>query len=175
MKKQGLLIVFILLQLGTAFGQEQSTQHLFLQEVLTAFGKAIEEKDSVGFQKLFFQEQVPLVGIMSKETEMSFKKNYPEFEGIAVSNSQQFIREICASAKPQKERFYNVKISTDGVIATVEFDYSFHSGEKMSQWGNERWNLVKVGEEWLITDVVYSIRFPNIEAFPYGAEKESKE
>ena len=175
MKKQGLLVVFILLQLGTAFGQEQSTHPPFLQEVLTAFGKAIEEKDSAGFQKLFFQEQVPFVGIMSKETERSIKKNYPEFEGISVSNSQQFIQEICASTKPQKEHFYNVEISTDGVIATVQFDYSFHSGEKISQWGNERWNLVKVGEEWLITDVIYSIRFPNIEAFPYGPESENKE
>lgn len=105
--------------------------------------------------------------MMSRQTEMSIKKDYPDFEGIAVSNSNKFIKEICESDKAQKEKFYNISIETDGVIASINFDYTFHIGEKVIQWGNENWDLVKLNNQWLITDVIYSIRFPDIESFPH--------
>ena len=167
-----LLLLLIMLNLGSVFGQESSPIKIELNQVIIEFEKSIEEKDSIRFGKLFFHEKVPFVGIMSEETEMSIKKNYPDFEGIAVSNSNKFISEICATEKEQKEKFYNIEIETDGVIASINFDYSFHSDNKIIQWGNEHWNLVYVDKKWLITDVIYSIRFPGIEEFPYDKYEE---
>jgi hypothetical protein len=138
-----------------------------LNEVVEKFQSAIIEKDSIAFQKLFFHDKVPFVGIMSGLTELSIKKDYPGFQGIAVSNSRKFINEICRADKAQREQFYNTSIKTDGIIASVSFDYGYYSGEKMVQWGHENWNLVFVENEWLITDVVYSIHFPDIEPFPF--------
>jgi hypothetical protein len=166
MKKINILLLLIL-NFGLLSGQESNEDAIKLNELIIEFEKSIIEKDSVRFKKLFFTKEVPFVGRMSIDTEMSIKKDYPEFEGIAVSNSSQFIKEICESEKSQKEKFYNIKIESDGVIATINFDYSFHSGTKIIQWGNENWNLVYVDEKWLITDVIYSIRFPDIEKFPY--------
>jgi hypothetical protein len=105
---------------------------------------------------------------MSQETEASIKKDYPDFQGLSVSYSDKFISEICMTSKAQEEKFYNQQINTDGNIASVSFDYSYYSGKRMMQWGHEKWNLVKVEKEWLITDVVYSIHFPDVEPFPYG-------
>lgn len=161
-KKIHLLLLFSM-QLVVALGQENAAALSSLNEVIVAFEKSIEEKDSVRFKQLFFQDKTPFTGIMSEKTEMSIKKNYPEFEGIAISNSSQFIQEICKTEKAQKETFYNVEIETDGVIASIHFDYTFQSGEKMIQWGKESWNLVKEKGKWLITDVIYSIRFPDVE------------
>jgi len=139
-----------------------------LNAVILEFEQSIKEKDSVRFQKLFFDKDVSFVGIMSHETEMSIKKGFPEFEGISVSNCTKFISEICQSKEEQTENFYDIVIQTDGSIATISFDYSFMSGERMIQWGHEKWNLVKTEDQWLITDVVFSIRFPDVEKFPYG-------
>ena len=164
------LLIILLFQLESVVGQERSPDMISLNKVIIKFEESIEEKDSIKFKELFFHDKVPFIGIMSPETEMSIKKNYPEFEGIAVSNSDKFIKEICETDKPQKEKFYNIEISTDGTIASINFVYSFHSGERIIQWGNENWNLVKVGKDWLITDVIYSIRFPGVEELPYSQE-----
>lgn len=150
--------------------QESSASRIKLQQVIQEFQAAISEKDSMKFNKLFFQNEVPFVGIMSPKTEQSIKKNMSDFEGVSVSNSRKFIREICKTQKAQREDFYNINIYSDGMIASIMFDYSFTSGDKMFQWGNEKWNLVYDQGKWLITDVVYSIHFPGVEEFPYGPE-----
>ncbi len=141
-----------------------------IQELITDFEQSILTKDSVRFKKLFLDAQVPFVGIMSQATEASIKKDYPDFEGTAVSNCTKFIQDICKSTKKQEEKFYNIKIHTDGAVGAVAFDYAYFSGMRMMQWGHEKWNLVKIKDEWLITNVVYSIHFPDIEPFPFEAE-----
>jgi hypothetical protein len=156
------------LNFGLLYGQENYQDKLDLNEIIKDFEKSIVKKDSTGFKKLFFTDEVPFVGRMSEKTEMSIKKGYPEFEGIAISTSNKFISDICETEKKEEEKFYNIKIETDGVIGSINFDYSFHSNTKMIQWGNENWNLVNVGGKWLITDVIYSIRFPSVEEFPYN-------
>lgn len=151
----------------TCFAQENSVDVLNLQKVIVEFEESIKTKDSTRFHKLFFEDDVLFTGIMSKSTEMSIKKDYPEFQGIAVSNQKRFIKQICETEKKQAEKFYNISVDTDNTIASISFDYGFYSDEKLFQWGHEKWNLVKVENEWLITDVVFSIHFPDIEPFPF--------
>ncbi|QTN39785.1 hypothetical protein HZ996_11730 [Cryomorphaceae bacterium] len=139
-----------------------------LEQLTVDFKNAIKDKDSTAFNALFFSPSVDFTGIMSEKTEWSIKEGYPEFEGIAVSDHRSFIRDICKADGPQEERFYHVKIDADGAVGTVRFDYSFHSGSKMIQWGHEIWNVAKDQETWLITDVVYSIHFPHVEPFLDG-------
>jgi hypothetical protein len=162
--KNFVLISIVLLH-QPSVGQDIKEPSFQIQEVVTIFQHSIENKDSVAFNKLFFSDSISFIGIMSAKTEESIKKNYPEFEGVAVSNSRKFIREICNSPKKQVEKIYNVDINTDGIIATVSFDYSFHSNNVIFQWGFEKWNLVFVDNTWLITDVIYTIRFPKVEPF----------
>lgn len=163
-------MLFVLMQSTMGFAQENSIDVINLNKVIVEFEESIIEKDSTRFKKLFFDDKVAFVGIMSEETEMSIKKDYPEFEGISVSTCAKFIQQICETDKAQQEKFYNIRIDTDGSIASITFDYSYLSGDRMMQWGNEKWNLVKINKEWLITDVVFSIHFPDIEAFPYEDE-----
>jgi len=163
-------VLFFLILPFSIFAQESSASRIQLQQIIKDFQEAISEKDSVKFNKLFFQNEVPFVGIMSPKTEQSIKKNVPDFEGVSVSNSRKFIREICKSEKAQREDFYNIEIYSDGMIGSIMFDYSFTLGDKMIQWGNEKWNLVYDQGKWLITDVIYSIHFPGVEEFPFGSE-----
>jgi len=148
-------------------GQLAKEDSLALVEVVRGFQESIVQKDSIGFNKLFFDQSVGFVGIMSKETEWSIKKNYADFQGIAISNHKGFIADICKSDKKQQEEFYNIRLWNDGAIATISFDYAFLANDKMIQWGHEKWNLVKDAEQWLITDVIYTIRFPKVEPFPF--------
>ncbi|MGD1848304.1 MAG: hypothetical protein ACFB10_23165 [Salibacteraceae bacterium] len=148
-------------------GQPTESDSIALSKLITDFKASITTKDSVRFDSLFFGESVAFTGIMSKATEWSIKKGYPEFQGLAVSNHQSFIQDICQSPKKAEEVFRNVQLSNDGAIGSISFDYAFYSDGHMIQWGNEKWNVVKDGEHWRITDVVYSIHFPKIEPFPF--------
>ena len=171
----GLLLIFSF-NFPIIYGQEKSPDMIKLNQVVQDFGDAIASKDSIKFKKLFFHDKVAFTGKMSKKSEWSIKKDYADFEGLAVSDCSKFIKEICLSDKSSVENFYNINTNTDGAIATISFDYSFFAGGKMIQWGNEKWNLVFADNVWLITDVIYSIRFPDIEKFPFHKEaKDTKD
>jgi len=138
-----------------------------LNDLVVEFTESISAKDSVRFKKLLFHDNISFVGIMSEKTEGSIKKTHPDFQGVSVSTGSKFIREIVNSKEPKTEKVFNLRINSDGVIGSVSFDYCFLSGDKMIQWGNELWNVVYTEDQWLIKDVVFSIRFPAEEPFPY--------
>jgi hypothetical protein len=95
------------------------------------------------------------------------KKKYSEFKGIFVSNYRKFILEICKSSKQHDKKFINIKIDSIEIIATVSFDYSHQIDDRMIQWGQDNWNLFFEENNWLITDVIYSVHFPSIEPYPF--------
>ncbi|MBP6573795.1 MAG: hypothetical protein KA230_05060 [Flavobacteriales bacterium] len=168
MRTKSILLLCMAIGCLRVHGQFQDSTSAALSDLVTDFQAAIEAKDSLRFKALFFHDNVPFIGIMSKPTEWSIKKDNPRFEGIAVSNCSRFIREVCTSDKSQSETVHNVRIDTDGLIATVRFDYGFAAGGVLTQWGHEAWTVVMVDGAWAITDVVYSIRYPAIEPFPYA-------
>lgn len=167
MKKLLYLLLIIFLYNNVSLAQNKVAEIPKLTSVIAEFKQSISEKDSTRFKKILLNGNVPFVGIMSSKTEQSIQKDYPEFQGIAISDSRKFMADIYKSNKPQREEFYNIDIDTDGSIASISFDYSYFSGERMIQWGKEKWNLVLIDNTWLITDVVYSIHFPKVEVFPY--------
>lgn len=157
------LALILCLGHGSIVGQDLDSTELAIMDVVRDFTMSISEKDSTKFITLFFTKDVAFTGVMSQETEWSIKKDYPEFQGLSISTAQRFIREICESGAYQKEDIKNLAIEYNGRIAHVEFDYVFQSDYKLIQWGHERWNLVFAEETWLITDVIYGIKFPTIE------------
>lgn len=167
MKRNTIGLFLILASSIVGFAQENLDDKIKLNKLILEFEESIITKDSIRFKKVFFDNKVAFIGIMSKKSEASIKKDYPEFVGTSVSNCDKFISQICQTDKRQKEIFYDILIKTDRSIASINFDYCFMSDDKMIQWGHEKWNVVKIENEWLITDVIYSIHFPDIEEFPY--------
>ena len=50
-----------------------------------------------------------------------------------------------------------MKIIEDGSVASVNLDYSFWFNGQMKHWGKEIWTLVKVFNQWKISNIVYSM------------------
>ena len=138
-----------------------------LKQVVKNFEKSISSKDGEQFSKLFFSDEVSFVGIMSRETENSIKEDFAQFDGTSTSDSKSFIATIVDSDKKFAEKIYNIETDSDGMIASVDFDYSFFSDGNMKQWGHQKWNLVRSKGKWLITNAVYSVHFPNVEKCPF--------
>lgn len=174
MKKINILhLLFSLLFLHLTTQVQATTadsSSILIRKVISDFQRSIVEKDSTLFYSILFDKKTSLVGIMSAPTEMSIKKNNPDFQGISVSTATRFIREICVTPKMQEEKIFNIEIKADAPLATVSFDYAFLSENKIIQWGQERWTLVYAEAQWLITQINFSIRFPEIEKCPYPLE-----
>ncbi len=168
MKKYIILTFCLFLVIGIIPAQNQSKRHsmALITKVIDDFQTGIIKKDSLLLQSLFFEKSTPIIGIMSEPTEMSIKKNNPQFQGISVSNSQRFIGEICGSKKKQFEKFSKTKIKISEKLADVQFYYAFYADEKVLQWGEEKWSMVFAENQWFITGINFTIRFPSIEKLP---------
>jgi GH15 family glucan-1,4-alpha-glucosidase len=102
------------------------------------------------------------------------RQQRPDARKVTVNTKdtwRAFIDGIAADNESKEETFRNLRIDTDGDIATVWFDYSFHAGGRETNHGREAWQLVNTDDSWKIISVIYSVdRMP--EAEPSAAQTE---
>jgi alkyl sulfatase BDS1-like metallo-beta-lactamase superfamily hydrolase len=67
----------------------------------------------------------------------------------------EFGRFIGSSKGAVEEKFYNVKITQDGNVAWVMFDYEFLVDGKAQNYGVETWQMMKIADDkWKIASVM---------------------
>ncbi len=71
-----------------------------------------------------------------------------------------FIDGIVQDKASKEETFDNIRIDTDGDIASVIFDYEFRSDGKAGNHGKEAWHLVRTDDGWKIVSVIWSMNWP---------------
>ena len=87
------------------------------------------------------------------------------FDGVRSGGAAEFMQFIATTKEPIEEKFYNIKITQDGHVAWVMFDFEFLSGGKVENYGVETWQMVKaIDDKWKIFSVVWSSRGAAIEA-----------
>jgi hypothetical protein len=65
---------------------------------------------------------------------------------------------VGGAKKPIQEKFYNVKITQDGHVAWVVFDFEFLNDNVVSNYGVEAWQMYKTDGKWKILSVVWTNR-----------------
>ncbi len=135
-----------------------------IEQVVESFRTALIEKDKATYMRLFFSDKPEDIGwqFVSEDSRLDhIRKTRPDAikaRRIPGNNFVSLIDAVVATKEPREEKFANVQVQTDGDIAAVSFDYSFHANGKMTNWGKEMWQLVRTGDGWKIFSVVYSIR-----------------
>lgn len=56
-----------------------------------------------------------------------------------------------------EERFYNVRIDTNGAVGSVYFDFDFLQDGKVTNRGSETWQMVRGEDGWNIGAMLYSM------------------
>lgn len=138
--------------------EEQAKQQI--QTVIESFRTAIIDRDKNRFMQLFLHEQPMWQRVMSDEGLKRIRQKNPEASKVRVdpeSTYRSFIEGIVASHRSSEETFENVRIETDGDIASVWFDYSFKADGRKTNYGKEAWHLVNTGAGWKIVSVVWSV------------------
>ena len=135
-----------------------------IEQVVEAFRTSIIRKDKPTYMGLFFSDKPEQIGwqFVSEDTRLAhIRKGKPDAikaRRIPANNFVSLIDAAVATPEPREETFDNVRIDTDGEIASVSFDYTFLANGKPSNWGREMWQLVRTEQGWKIYSVVYTIR-----------------
>ncbi|AVO30743.1 hypothetical protein [Stenotrophomonas maltophilia] len=109
-----------------------------------------DKAEDIGWQ--YVSEDVRLQDIRRAKPDAIKARRIPANNFIALIDG------AVASPKPKEEKFSNTKIETDGDVASVSFDYSFHDDGVKTNWGKEMWQLIRTEQGWKIFSVIYSIR-----------------
>ncbi|HTD02750.1 hypothetical protein [Undibacterium sp.] len=79
------------------------------------------------------------------------------FDGIRSGGYSGFADMLASATVPVEEKFYNIKITQDGHIAWVMFDFEFLWDNKIENYGVESWQMLKTADgKWKIFSVVWS-------------------
>jgi hypothetical protein len=143
------------------------TDHPEIRAVIESFRTSIIQRDKPRFLSLFVHEDSPWQTVFSDESLAQIRIKRPEAIKARFkpeNNPITFIDGIVKSKNTSEETFSNIKIDTDGDVATVSFDYSFLSNGRATNWGRECWLLVRTEGGWKITTLAYSVVLPPIEA-----------
>lgn len=137
--------------------------HPDIRAVVESFRTSIIEKDRDRFLDLFVQPDVPWQRVLDDKSLAQIQVRKPEAVKArfdANNTPVKFIEGIVASKNASEETFDNIRIDTDGEVATVTFDYAFLSNGEKTNWGKECWLMVRMPSGWKITSLVYSITIP---------------
>ena len=147
--------------------QNESSDVAAIHKVVEQFRTSIINKDKPTFTSLFYSdkpEEVTWQWVVDDVGIALLRKRKPDAHKsihVAGENYLSFIDSLVKpDARPAEEKFSDVKIDTDGDVASVNFDYSYLDGGKETNWGREMWQLVRTDAGWKIISVIYSVHPP---------------
>jgi len=137
-----------------------------VEQVVERFRVAILHKDKPSYMRLFFSERPEAIGwqaVVDDAKLAQIQRERPQAikaRPIPGNNFVALIDSVVASKAVEEERIANLRIDTDGEIASASFDYAYLTDGKVSNWGKEHWQLLRTEQGWKIFSVVYTIRDP---------------
>lgn len=157
MKKTGLFAWSLLAALAvTAQAATPASPDAQIQQVVAKFQAALVAKDKAGLENLFMPEGGAWFEVLGDDAYHQLSAKHPQVPRFHSDNHQRFIDFVVGSKGRVEEKFSNVRIETDGAIASVYFDFLFLADGKLNNRGHEAWQLVNTGAGWKISAMAYS-------------------
>lgn len=127
-----------------------------IQQVIATFQTALVAKDKAALENLFMPEGGAWFEVLGDDAYRQLSAKHPQMPRFHADNYRHFIDFVVGSKGRMEEQFSNVRIATDGAIASVYFDFVFLADGKVNNRGHEAWQLVNTGTGWKISAMAYS-------------------
>lgn len=162
MRRATTLMLFLLFlpALAKATAPEAQTP---IRAVIEQFRTTIARKDKAGFLALFAQPPIMWRTVIGDAMLKQIEKRHPNATKAPLdphSNYRQFIDFVTTHKGPVEETFHNIRIDSDGDVASVNFDYTFRMDNHETNRGQESWQLLRTDAGWRIVSVVWSTHRP---------------
>jgi hypothetical protein len=142
---------------GAPAASDHTAAEAQVQQLVNAFQMAIIAGDGNKLNTMFLPDHGAWISVFDDDTYRLVKAKHPDAPKLMPDDYKKFTDFVSAKAKPMEEKFSNVRIQTNGTVATVYFDYVFLLDGKQTNSGNETWQLVKTIDGWKINSMLYSI------------------
>lgn len=144
-----------------AYTQAQAKQDI--GKVIEEFRLAIITKDKPRFLKLFPEGgRVAWQDAIGDANLQALRKKKPDAKKVRIDPTDShvaFIDNVVREKDDNEETFDDIRIDTDGDIASVMFDYKFLNNGKVGNQGREAWHLVRTDDGWKIVSVIWSMNW----------------
>lgn len=127
-----------------------------IHTVVEQFKAAIIAHDGNALANLFLQDHDSWLSVADEATWATRKADHPQARKVSASSWKAFAESVQHARRPVEERFYNVRIETNGAVASVWFDFDFLVGGKVNNRGSESWQMVRAEEGWKISSMLFS-------------------
>ena len=150
------VILFLIISSGLTAQERSSKENLKL--FVKDYFNVINGKDSTSISTFLYDENVSWVGTYKQKTYEELSHHHHKLKPTFSGNFKNFKSDL-SEGKNSEVKYDNVKIIEDGSVASVNLDYSFWFNGQMKHWGKEIWTLVKVFNQWKISNIVYSMEY----------------
>ena len=150
-------------QATSSVQSEQAAARGEIEKVIEQFRTSIIDRDKARFLGLFLKDS-PVVwqNVTGDANLQERRKKKPDAQKVRVDPSRgpaSFIDGIVSDSRRSEETFDNIRIETDGDVASVFFDYRFLSDGRETNHGKEAWHLVRSDDGWKIVSVIWSVNW----------------
>jgi hypothetical protein len=130
-----------------------------INQVVDQFKAAIIAHDGKTLDALFLpnHDSWLTVAAVDDATWAAVKARNPQARRMMTGSRRQFVDFVQNNPKPIEERFYNVRIDTNGAVGSVYFDFDFLEEGKVTNRGSETWQMVRAEDGWKIGAMLYSM------------------
>lgn len=130
-----------------------------VQQVVDHFQAALKAKDTHALSDLFLPDSKAWITTLGEPSFSQVKAKHPEVPRYKAGSLQEFTDFVGKAKGSVEERFHDVRIETDGSVASVYFDFEFLMDGKVGNHGAETWQLVRTDSGWKIAAMLYSSNF----------------
>jgi hypothetical protein len=132
-----------------------------VDHVMHAFHEAVVHHDGQRLSALFLPQANLFLNVLSDDRMAIARAKSPDALKVRVSSSAEFAHYVTTTKSALDPVHSHLQVLSDGIIATVYFDFVFNTDGKPSNIGNETWQLVKGEQGWRIAALTYSSRSPS--------------
>lgn len=136
---------------------DHAADRVAIERVVQQFQDAIKAHDGKALESLFLQDHNSWLSVLDTPTWVEMQKRSPDAKKYRESGWREFAAMVAKDKKPLEERFYNVRIETNGALASVYFDFDFVSDGQVTNRGAESWQMLRAEDGWKISSMLFSI------------------
>lgn len=126
-----------------------------IEQLMAEYHRAVLSHDGTRLASMFI-DKGSWFNVLTDAAYARARAKNPAAVKVRTWTFQQFAKVVASSQVALNPQHSDVRILTDGTIASVYFKYVFLIGGKPENQGTETWQLVKASDGWKIAAITYS-------------------
>jgi len=142
---------------ATASGADRSAQTAAeIKQLMAEYHQAVVSHDGARLSSMFIDNGSTWFNVLSDTAYARARAKDPAALKVRHQSYQWFANIVSTSHSRLDPQHGNVRILTDGTIASVYFNFVFLIDGKPENKGSETWQLVRTSAGWKIAAITYS-------------------